>query len=150
MIKNELATGCRSIMLRPGSIDTNGDVCEGTVGEDYRAHGLVLRRIGHVEADSAALELCIGDRPAPVPVHVDAGIAVLEDEVASSELLAAEKCAVLAAIERQVAEESTTAVVHENALLLGAFASVHLEVDILCMPVNKIDLYLFRIVALVS
>lgn len=102
------------------------------IRENDGANSLVLRRVCHVDTNGAVRKTCVRDRPAPVPVHVDASTASVEQQVAGRELLAAQESAVEATNEFKIAEEAATAVVHEDALLLVGWGHwLHIELDVL-------------------
>lgn len=71
--------------------------------------------------------------PHPVEIHENSGRAIVESHVASSELLIAEMCAYVPAIEGQVTHIPTRPIFHEDPLLLVARPSSrsHVERDVL-------------------
>lgn len=68
-----------------------------------------------------------------VPVHEHSSLAVVEGQVAGSELLIAEEGSVFATVECQVGHEAARTIVHEDSLLCIGSSSIgtHVEDNVL-------------------
>lgn len=126
-------------------LDADGSVGECAVLENDRADRLIVTASGsHVNAYPTVVDGDRLERPYPVPVHVDSGVAAIEGQVASCELLVAEEGTIVATIECEVRHETARAIVHEYSLLLVVAATTlnHVEDDVLktgslsYLPVN--------------
>ena len=93
---------------------------------------MISRAVGHINTDAAVVD-CNGlEIPEPVPIHEYGCLDVVEDEIASRELLAPKEGAVMPAIEHEVGHPAAGAVVHEDALLSVVVTSLdHLKTDVL-------------------
>jgi len=84
--------------------------------------------------------------PAPVPVHEDGGLRVVEGQISRGKLLAADPHTELSTVEDEVAHETTTSVLHPDTLMVGVGLFVHAEDDVGQtgslgdLPVNSYDL----------
>ncbi|CAH0048977.1 unnamed protein product [Clonostachys solani] len=113
--------------------DADRSVGEDTILNNDCADGLSVATRRQVKANTAVLDGESVVVPDPVPDLVDGGVAVVEAQVAGSELLATEEGTVLSTVEDEIGDETTRSVLHEDTLLGVVLAAVlnHEELDVL-------------------
>ncbi|CAG9937310.1 unnamed protein product [Clonostachys rosea f. rosea IK726] len=114
-------------------LDSDRSVGEDTILNNDCADGLGVATRSQVKTNTAVLDGESVVVPDPVPDLVDGGVAVVEAQVAGSELLAAEEGTVLSTVEDEIGDETTRSVLHEDTLLGVVLAAVlnHEELDVL-------------------
>ncbi|CAG9998128.1 unnamed protein product [Clonostachys byssicola] len=114
-------------------LDSDRSVGEDTVLDNDCADGLSIATTSQVKTNAAVLDGESVVVPDPVPDLVDGGVAVVEAQVAGSELLATEEGTVLSTVEDEIGDETTRSVLHEDTLLGVVLAAVlnHEELDVL-------------------
>ncbi|CAI6089739.1 unnamed protein product [Clonostachys chloroleuca] len=114
-------------------LDSDRSVRKDTILNNDCADGLSVATTSQVKTNTAVLDGKSVVVPDPVPDLVDGGVAVVEAQVAGSELLAAEEGTVLSTVKDEVSDEATRSVLHEDTLLGVVLAAVlnHEELDVL-------------------
>ena len=118
------------LVLLVGHLDTDWSVDKCSIHENDGANSL-SRSVGHVDTDTAVVDVDTLESPDPVPVHEDGSLTAVEGHVAAGELLVSEKGTIITTVENQVSHESTRTVVHEDTDLLGSRTGNHVEDDVL-------------------
>ncbi|KAG9967048.1 glucan 1,3-beta-glucosidase, partial [Aureobasidium melanogenum] len=132
VVDDESTRSGRSAVGRERSLDTDRGVGQLGVHENDRANQDVGgATVGDIKTDTAVVDRDRLQGPCPVPVHEDGSVAVVEGPVARGELLIAQESSVVAAVEDEIAHETTRTIVHEDTDLLGSRARNHVEDDVL-------------------